>query len=126
VQDAAFTVAMIEARDAPFTLEEVKEALRKPAFAPFVGRRSCPPSVPAFPLVIDVPSLDGAWAAYDAARAAAPHAETEKGAVYCSVEFVEAGLVDASRVLRRDTRRDFPVTHIPQRFDTRAELAIAS
>jgi len=46
LQDAAFTALLVET-DAPSArLEEVINALRHPCFTPYLGRRSCPPSVP--------------------------------------------------------------------------------
>ncbi len=44
--DAAFTVAVGEQPAAPFTLEQIAEALRRPCYTPTLGRRSCPPTRP--------------------------------------------------------------------------------
>jgi len=43
VQDAAFTVAIIGEAE---TLSQCEQALRSPRWAPFLGRRSCPPTGP--------------------------------------------------------------------------------
>lgn len=44
--DAAFTVAVGSKPDAPISLAELAEALRRPLYTPSLGRRSCPPARP--------------------------------------------------------------------------------
>jgi len=44
--DAPFTVAIEETINAPIKLEEIADAVRSPAYTPFLGRRSCPLSRP--------------------------------------------------------------------------------
>ncbi|EGW22009.1 type I-E CRISPR-associated protein Cas5/CasD [Methylobacter tundripaludum] len=40
--DAEFTLAMAFVKDADYGLEQVKQAIQKPVYTPFLGRRSCP------------------------------------------------------------------------------------
>ena len=40
--DAAFTVAIGQTENAPITLEKLHEAMQRPVFTPFLGRRACP------------------------------------------------------------------------------------
>lgn len=44
--DAAFTVAVGSKPDAPISLAELAEALRRPLYTPSLGRRACPPARP--------------------------------------------------------------------------------
>jgi CRISPR system Cascade subunit CasD len=40
--DAEFTLALAFVKDADYDLERVKQAIQKPVYTPFLGRRSCP------------------------------------------------------------------------------------
>lgn len=64
LMDAVFTAAVWSREAPPCSLQELAEALRKPRFAPFLGRRSCTPSLPFHPVVGDYAGLQEAWAAY--------------------------------------------------------------
>jgi CRISPR-associated protein Cas5/CasD, subtype I-E/ECOLI len=50
-------VACIWAFDvAPYSLEQLMESLRRPVFAPYLGRRSCSPSLPFAPKIVEAES----------------------------------------------------------------------
>lgn len=55
-QDAACLVVIQPAKEAPHPLEVLADALRKPRFVLYLGRKSCPPAAPLFPLVINAQS----------------------------------------------------------------------
>lgn len=74
--DAAFTVAIGGRPDAPFSLEQLAEALRRPCYTPALGRRSCPPTRPL---------LAGQLAAISV-RDALAQFEPNDGLVYCETE----------------------------------------
>lgn len=58
----------VQARDgAPHTLDELRNAILQPAFVLYLGRKSCPPSAPLHPRVVQAESLIDAFAAYRAA-----------------------------------------------------------
>lgn len=46
--DAAFTVAVGTKSNAPFTLDTIAVALRRPLYTPTLGRRACPTTRPIF------------------------------------------------------------------------------
>lgn len=46
--DTSFTAFLASAEDAPYSLEDFAEALKKPVFYIYLGRKSCPLSVPPF------------------------------------------------------------------------------
>lgn len=43
--------------DAPYTLEEIADAIKQPVFALYLGRKSCPPALPLEPDVLTESSL---------------------------------------------------------------------
>ena len=63
-QDAACLVAVQPGRDAPCSLETLADALRRPRYVLYLGRKSCPPAVPLFPQLIEAQSALEAFEAY--------------------------------------------------------------
>jgi CRISPR system Cascade subunit CasD len=57
--DACFAVLLVARDGATVSLEEAQDALRRPRFAPFLGRRGCPPSAPL--LVFDNVVTGESW-----------------------------------------------------------------
>ncbi len=51
--DAEFTLALSFVDDAKYGLDRVKQAIQKPIYTPFLGRRSCPIQSPLFKAVIN-------------------------------------------------------------------------
>lgn len=64
--DAPFTVVVEAITDAKITLNEISEALKKPVYTPFLGRRSCPITRPLL-----VPGLSEPFEAANAKEALA-------------------------------------------------------
>ena len=63
-QDAGFLIA-VQARDpSPYSPEALADALRKPRFVLYLGRKACPPGVPLNPQVMDDHTADQAFASY--------------------------------------------------------------
>ncbi len=58
--DAKFTIAMEFGDGADFTLESVEDALRRPVYTPFLGRRSCPFTRPPLEGLVQAVDLHGA------------------------------------------------------------------
>lgn len=65
-QDGASLIAVQPRGNAPYTLEDLADKLRHPRFTLYLGRKSCPPAAPLYPLVIEANS---ALAAFDEYRA---------------------------------------------------------
>lgn len=63
-QDAGFLVAMHARGDSPYSLEALGDALRKPRFVLYLGRKACPPGVPLNPQIMDVDTADQAFEHY--------------------------------------------------------------
>jgi CRISPR system Cascade subunit CasD len=68
IADASFVALLMERYPGTPSLDEMTSALRFPAFAPFLGRRSCPPSVPilASPPTVEAESWAGLFEQVDA------------------------------------------------------------
>jgi len=120
LQDALFTVVAIVGETSPVTAAEIAAALRDPRWALYVGRKSCVLSLPPHPLLIEADSLDAAFKAYDEQRPAQKRVDAARE-IAIDNAFVAAGLVDASRIHRTDTRRDVPVSRDYWRHELRQE-----
>jgi len=62
--DALYTVALWARTSAPVTLSDLRDALRRPRFVLYLGRKSCPPSLPLAPEVIAAEHLLAALTTY--------------------------------------------------------------
>lgn len=60
--DAHFTVALSLVDSQSWNYEHFKQALQKPVFTPFLGRRSCPITAPLFEQMIEASDLHDALA----------------------------------------------------------------
>lgn len=98
--DAQFTVALGFEDGAAFGLERVRDALLRPTYTPFLGRRSCPPSEPIFHSAVQARGLVEALATI----------EPGAGTVYSELE------LDGAHTLRV---RDVPVGGDTRQFVTR-------
>ena len=60
--DAQYTVLLEVSDDAKWNLEQIRHALEKPVYTPFLGRRSCPISRPLFEAEIEAVDFESAFA----------------------------------------------------------------
>ncbi|MGZ4954984.1 MAG: type I-E CRISPR-associated protein Cas5/CasD [Methylobacter sp.] len=74
--DAEFTLALAFVEDADYDLERVKQAIQKPVYTPFLGRRSCPIQRPLYEAVVNAES----------AQAALSKIEPYHGTLYSEIE----------------------------------------
>lgn len=63
-QDAAALVAVQAVANAPYSLAQLAEALKKPKFVLYLGRKSCPIAVPLHPRVISAETISTAFSDY--------------------------------------------------------------
>jgi CRISPR system Cascade subunit CasD len=63
-QDAASMVAVQIVADASYTLMQLAEALKKPRFVLYLGRKSCPIAVPLYPCILDTGTITTAFSDY--------------------------------------------------------------
>ncbi|MBU2789390.1 type I-E CRISPR-associated protein Cas5/CasD [Acidithiobacillus caldus] len=62
--DAAWICALWASASAPYPLSDLAEALRRPHFTLYLGRKSCTPSLPLNPQLVECVSLKEAFAHY--------------------------------------------------------------
>lgn len=65
-QEAASLIAIQPRSDAPYTLDILADALRKPRFVLYLGRKSCPPAAPLYPQIIKADSVRSVFQEYRA------------------------------------------------------------
>lgn len=65
-QEAASLIAIQPRSEAAYTLNELAEALRRPRFVLYLGRKSCPPAAPLYPQVVQAESVRAAFEDYRA------------------------------------------------------------
>jgi CRISPR system Cascade subunit CasD len=98
--DAQFTLAAEFAPNAAVSLETVREAVRRPKYTPFLGRRSCPLAQPLYLDTLTADDLHGALALV----------EPKKGVIYSE---------DAGDSPNRMTLRDVPTAARHRQFAMR-------
>lgn len=74
--DAEFTLVLAFIENAAFSLEQIKKAIQKPVYTPFLGRRSCPIQRPLYEAVIKAEN----------AQAALSQIEPYHGTLYSELE----------------------------------------
>lgn len=63
-QGAACVVAIEAGAAADHSLESLADALRRPRFTLYLGRKSCPPAAPLYPQVIDASDVENGFQTY--------------------------------------------------------------
>lgn len=123
--DAAFTVLLWPGEGLAYTPQAIADALNRPVYAPFAGRRACPLGAPVAAKVIPAETIPEAFAAYDAMlnqqRAKGGLAAVKPGG---DIAF-DAAFTSAQRgvilSIRTETRRDRLVSRQRWQFDLREE-----
>lgn len=121
----AEAAAWSEATAPRFSLETLAEALRRPVFTLYLGRKACPPALPLAPRVVEAETLTAAFEAPGdpAAEFLAAHSLAGRdtagavGLFWEASERVEPG-VEAQQVFER---RDDPLSGTRRTFRTRWE-----
>lgn len=128
--DCAFSIACLPLGDTLATIQEMAEALGRPRFALYLGRKSCPLGLPPDPLLTPAESLCDAFDVYDAHRHdRAPFDWRDKtGEIAFDPIFCAKGLAPAPGVLggRQEQRRDAIADRRSWRFDLRHEIVAPS
>lgn len=103
--DAAFTVAIWNAEGATYLLDQLQEAVSRPHYTPFLGRRSCPINRPLFETRLQAINSDEALKKVDPAT----------GIIYSEEELPDV----AGRNKHRHRVRDVPLPNQPRQFASR-------
>jgi len=117
--DASFTACLWAVTDKPpFHLEALAEALRRPVFAPYLGRKCCPPSLPFAPQVGEYDTVEAALAAYPLDRQAFSQARKRPET---SLLFADPG-DQVGNCTQQALVRDRTAHHGRRQFDERREV----
>ena len=130
-QDAAALVAVQTVTNAPYSLVQLAEALKKPKFVLYLGRKSCPVAAPLHPRVLRAGTIYTAFSDYQQQLAdlwqqqLPKHTEPNNFSVRKIVWGDDFGADDLSVVgVRRDlsiTRKDQVITRQGWQFAGRSE-----
>jgi CRISPR system Cascade subunit CasD len=124
--DCAFTIACGALARSLFTLDALAEALRRPAFTLYLGRKSCPLGLPPDPLLFEAGTLENAFAEYDRLRKRPEvYAHYFEGGGELAFDAYFTGLVPR-KAARIETRRDVVLDRTLWRFDLRDEHVVTS
>ena len=116
--DALAVVCLWSLAAAPYSLERLDDALRRPFFAPYLGRRSCSASLPFSPQIVDAGSPVAALRS-----ATFPDDDLFQGLVGDGTRsfYWEGEIPDDVRALQTVRRRDVARSRIQWHFAERAE-----
>jgi CRISPR system Cascade subunit CasD len=126
--DACHTVAVWTAHDPPHPLGALAEALRRPRFTLYLGRKACPLGLPSAPRIVAAETLAEAFATFDrempeAERALRMHLALSptSGPLHADVD-ASTWLGEDHTVRRIERRRDVVVSRRGWQFGLRDEL----
>lgn len=110
-------------------LAELKEALARPRFAPYAGRKAFPLMLPMSPMVVEAgEEIERSFATYDQEIRAVTGDFLERWLGSTSQHrpiFVDADVVPSSQLVARlEERRDVPESRAKWRFGLRAEALL--
>jgi CRISPR system Cascade subunit CasD len=130
-QDAAALVAVQTMTNAPYPLAQLAEALKKPKFVLYLGRKSCPVAVPLHPRILNAETINTAFTDYQQQLAdlwqqqLPKHTEPKNLAVQKIAWGDDFGTDDLSIMgVKRDlsiTRKDQVITRQGWQFADRSE-----
>lgn len=110
--------------DPRWALEDLADAMKQPAFTPYLGRRACPLGLPLAPQIIDADSpasaLDRRWASGPEAEFRPSLAGTIQDLFVARDRWV--GDEGANNLLRSEERRDAPISRTLWQFGLRTEV----
>lgn len=123
--DARYRIAVTAATDAPFSLDECAEALRRPRLPIYLGRKSCPPALPMQPQIATAGSILDAFiqAKFTDVKSLMSELETDRYTLPdpSSSLFWEHGMNSGVEPRETFTRYDLPRSRKRWQFAPRAE-----
>jgi CRISPR system Cascade subunit CasD len=111
---------------ARWTLEELAAAMRRPAFVPYLGRKSCPLGLPLAPRISDAPDAPVALLERQVSGPEAPLRGVLADPVVDATIVLDAEppWLEDPRHLRTELRRDQPRSRRRWQFDLREEAVL--
>ena len=102
--DAAYTVAITVADNSPFTVLQLSAALQKPVFTLYLGRKSCPLSLPLQPQVLNAASLRDVLESVPTSDERSDICHKEEALIFWE-DGMDSGLERQQIIIRRDAPR---------------------
>jgi CRISPR system Cascade subunit CasD len=124
--DARYDVALWPRPGARWPLPAFDEALRRPAFTLYLGRKACPLGRPPTPLLTEAATLEGAFAALDEAERGRDVPPLDDPCPIHADRDVEALIGDGLVKDRLVQRRDRPVSPQAWQVGLREEVVLRS
>jgi CRISPR system Cascade subunit CasD len=118
--EALATVCLEPTASAPYTLTEIAEQLRNPAFVLYLGRKSCPPCSPLSPIIVNAPDARGAFFKFDQKVPKIEHLENSRQPARI---FWEQGITSGLSPDLSMNRRDNPGARSRWQFNNRTEFS---
>ena len=126
---SCYTICIWLKQDGPATLDKIAEALARPVFAPFAGRKANALMLPMRPVLIDAEHISAAFSEYDTGQ------PQGIGSLLTSLAFAASGkgnsLIFSDRdgahgrpIARIEERRDAPESRAKWRFGMRTEVIL--
>jgi CRISPR system Cascade subunit CasD len=111
---------------ARWSLEELADAMRRPGFMPYLGRKSCPLGLPLAPRIADAPDAPGALLERHGNGPEVPLRGVLADPAVDTTVVLDAGLAGPNdpRHLRTEFRRDQPRSRRRWQFDLREEAVL--
>lgn len=118
--DSLYVVAVwIKDQVAPFSLDQLRKALRKPIFTLYLGRKSCPLALPSGPLVFQADSLKSALDSAPLPEMDAQWRLPKSPICYFWEETDEHGMPEGHQI---NVRHDLPTSRLRWQFAPREEI----
>jgi len=122
--DAWFTACLWSRNpEPPWSLEELRKALLRPRFPPYLGRKSCPPGWPFDPKLIQAPDALQAMQAYAPSIEPPGTLRTTPGDVFADPDWRGDG--ETGPFLEEFTALDHTLHHGRRQFGPRPERRLA-
>lgn len=122
--DALHLIALWEVAGAPYTLAALASALNQPCYVPYLGRKSCPLSLPLAPQVIEASDVAAAFAARVAAAPAPERQVRHWLRAGAGQVAMDAEAAAPTQVQRIEHRRDRLASRARWQFAVRAEAIL--
>lgn len=122
-----YTIALWEAESGTISLDDIKHALNRPAFAPFAGRKAHVLMLPMDAQVHEAVALLDAFAAYDGAQASLAEGLWQQLGIRPNAYrpiFADVEGAHGVGIERLEERRDLPESRDKWRFGLRTEVLL--
>jgi CRISPR system Cascade subunit CasD len=125
--DVLSTVAVAATETPPYTLEVLADALRRPSFTLYLGRKSCPLSLPLAPCITEAENIVIAFSVRDVEEKASIRQFREESGYASTPRYISIDrrvLPSGLHVSRIERRRDQPESRIRRLFALREEAIL--